>query len=51
MLQPDVQVPERKGPVMLAVLPQELPVLLQRVLPPASWLPASWLLPFLQLAF
>lgn len=46
MLRPDVQVPERKGPVMLAVLPQELPVWLQRV----SLLPASWLPPFLQLA-
>jgi len=26
MLQPDVQVLERKGPVLLAWLPQELPV-------------------------
>ena len=31
MLQPGVQVPERKEPVLLALLPQELP--------------ASWLLP------
>jgi hypothetical protein len=38
MLQPDVQVLERKGPVLLALLPQELPAL--RL--PSFSLPASF---------
>ena len=51
MLQPDEQVPERKGPVLLAWLPLELPVLLPLSLLPVSSPPLSLRLVFWLLAF
>ena len=49
MLRPDVQVLERKGPVLLALLPQELPALRLPVF--SLLLSFSLLASFLQPAF